>query len=67
MSSCTRCRRHVHCLTTENVFHMNSEKTATITIMVCSVTVFVFLICTDYIQSYILLLFFSLCKALAIA
>lgn len=27
MSSCTRCRR-VHCLTTENVFQMNS-KTAT--------------------------------------
>lgn len=28
-SSCTRRRRRVHCLTTENVFHVNSEKTAT--------------------------------------
>lgn len=28
MSSCTDCHR-VRCLTTENVFHMNSEKTAT--------------------------------------
>lgn len=57
------------CLTTENVFHMNSEKTATsqscYSVSLSSVS---FLMCTDYIQSYILLCFsVFIRKALAVA
>lgn len=59
MSSCTDCHR-VRCLTTENVFHMNSEKTATSQSCYLESLFSIFLICTDYIQSYILLFCFGL-------
>lgn len=68
LSSCTHCRlRRVHCLTTENVFHMNSEKTATSQSCYSVSLSSVFLICTDYIQPCILLLFFFNYKALTMA
>lgn len=59
-SSCTRCRR-VHCLTTENVFHMNSEKTATSqSCYSVSLSSFFFDLYRLYSVVYFIVVFFSL-------